>query len=461
MTKPLKRKPLFSTEKESSIEREAEVYEEDEFITSKSKPLGDNFKLKSEFLERNVLIPDIEKGSSKPLTQVKVYREQGIDIVDPENLKSFIENNKDIKHVIIEKISINESTRVSLLFEPSNLENHEELSRTLLDELEICHEQNQLREPVFSFVEIEEIINKEFFEGENITLKRESKDIGEEEKNEGKAKKSSFKLRLKEPELNNEDKSSLSPLNNKKSPSHNNRDTLKLKLKSDQLKEGEINYEKHTLTRNRKKSNNSFYYKAKDHVELYKVGNSFLKDFKSGLKSFSFSSKGLKEEQEKSVSGVFSFFGYHEDLRIAIITQKLSGSYYTKFVDDRHKKEGTVFDEDLYYHFFIAEGLEVIEFEELRKVERKIKSYNFEDFLEEMIGNFDLVLWDLPDIEVLDSNKELFFPIIRCLDNISFVVGKDRSKMSDIDEMISYFKRYQIPIKGLLFSDLQKVKRES
>jgi hypothetical protein len=231
---------------------------------------------------------------------------------------------------------------------------------------------------------------------------------------------------------------------------------LNLKLKGNEGKEGALKYEKHSFTRKKSRSGHAYYYRAKDHVELYKVGSSFLKDFNSGLKSFSFSSSGLKEEREKSVLGILSFFNYHEDLRICVITNDLKESFYNKIAVNAQKREGQVFDEELFYEFYTGEGFEIIEFKELKRVEKKITAYNFEDFLDQILNSFDLVLWDLPEIEILDSNKELYFPVIRSLDSVSFIVGKNVSKISEINEMVSYFKRYQIPIKGLLLSEPHK-----
>ena len=57
---------------------------------------------------------------------------------------------------------------------------------------------------------------------------------------------------------------------------------------------------------------------------------------------------------------------------------------------------------------------------------------------------------------VLDSNKEVYFPIIRTLDNVSFVIGQDRTKNSEIHTLLNYYKRYQVPVKGLLFNPLTK-----
>jgi hypothetical protein len=470
--------------------------------------LEKEFKLKSEFFEKNVQLPDVDKSKgNESVTQVKVFRDSGVNVIDPNELKSFVRENKDIKQVVVEKISIDEATRVSLLFEPKH--HASEFISLVEDQVgplseqsrraELLREETQdddFDEKVFSLNELEDLINHEFispnssvvdtgvdkkshkdspsatvvevveeddsshlnFEfpktekasGENSAKKEESDkkkfSFGHKSQRGGESKPS---FRLKGESLESKEESHFdSKANNGAS------DRMNLKLKSNEEgSEKKVNYEKHTFTRKKNKSGHGYYYRAKDHVELFKVGSSFLKDFRSGLKSFSFSSVGLKEEREKSVLGILSFFNYHEDVNICVVTPSLKESYYSRIATKAKKREAQVFDEDLHYEFYTGDGFEVIEYSEFKRIERKITTYNFEDFLDFILDSFDIVLWDLPDIEILDSNKEVFFPIVRSLENVSFIVGKNVSRISEINEMISYFKRYQIPIKGLLFCD--------
>lgn len=477
--------------------------------------LEKEFKLKSEFFEKNIRLPDIDKSKDDgPITQVKVFRDSGVDVVDPQELKKFVRENKDIKQVVVEKISIDEATRISLLFEPKH--HASEFVSLVEDQIGKLDEQSkraellreeapdEVEEKLFSLNELEDLINEEFMrpdipksekanervsrpdvevveENEGTHLKFEFPD-GEPKKSfeenssspheesledheaqertqeaprkkkfsfgkNGSAGKTSFRLKSGGPESTQEESFA-------KEEKSNSSERMNFKLKQGESgSEKKVNYEKHTFSRKKNRSGHGYYYRAKDHVELFKVGSSFLKDFRSGLKSFSFSSIGLKEEREKSVLGILSFFNYHEDVNICVITPSLKDSYYSRIATKAKKREAQVFDEDLHYEFYTGDGFEVIEYNEFKRIERKITAYNFEDFLDFILDSFDIVLWDLPDIEILDSNKEVYFPIVRSLDNVSFIVGKNVSKISEINEMISYFKRYQIPIKGLLFSD--------
>lgn len=494
MAKALKKNPIIEGEVVDHTGDHLRVVDGGRAPTNQD-PLEKEFKLKSEFFEKNIRLPDIDKSKDEgPITQVKVFRDSGVDVVDPGELKKFVRENKDIKQVVVEKISIDEATRISLLFEPkyhaSEFVSLVEDQMGRLDEqarrAELLREEvpDNVEEKLFSLSELENLINEEFMrpkaprtdetsEREEVTSEKvevveddthlkfdfPSKETEKEEnspkkkfgfgkKTTGSNGKASFRLKGNDSATEEEEK----PFTEKGKTSASERMNLKLKQENTGS-DKKVNYEKHTFTRKKNRSGHGYYYRAKDHVELFKVGSSFLKDFRSGLKSFSFSSIGLKEEREKSVLGILSFFNYHEDVNICVVTPSLKDSYYSRIATKAKKREAQVFDEDLHYEFYTGDGFEVIEYSEFKRIERKITAYNFEDFLDFILDSFDIILWDLPDIEILDSNKEVYFPIVRSLDNVSFIVGRNVSKISEINEMISYFKRYQIPIKGLLFSD--------
>lgn len=399
------------------------------------------FNLKSEFFEKNISLPPNKNLNNGNFTQVKVFKDSGVEEIDPSNLKKVIEEATGIKQVVVEKISLDEATRISLLFEPKD---HTDRASGFIGEdrsryVELLEEQeDELFSKSFSVEELENLINDEFL------------DKGFRKKVIEPIKEDSFeknkKLTFKFPQ---EEKESIGISSNKSDDKTGI--TLKIKEKNN-LVEKSLKYEKHTLSKKGPRKGQAYYYRAKDHVELYKIGSSYLKDFKSGVKSVSFASHGLNIEREKSVFGILSFFNYHENLNICVVTKSLENSFYEQITGGLTKREGQVFDEDLYYDFYTGEGFELIEFQELKKVERKISEYSFEEFLVQLQDSFDLILWDLPSTDILSSNKELYFPIIRSLDNVSFIVGKNKSKISEINEMVSYFRRYQVNIKGLLFS---------
>jgi len=448
MTKPLKKQ--LTVEVDDTFDKKskgADLHIVKDFEGSSDESFERKFSLKSEFFEKNISLPPHKKLNNRNFTQVKVFKDSGVEEIDPSNLKEIIEETTGIRQVVVEKISLDEATRISLLFEPKD---HTDRASKYLGvehskHLELYEEedrQDESHSKSFSIEELENLVNNEF-------LNKASEDDAIEVKENGPLENNN-RLEFRFPKKENNFVENTVSKDIEKSGI-----SLKVKGKNNKV-EKNLKYEKHTLSKKGPRKGQAYYYRAKDHVELYKIGNSYLKDFKSGVKSVSFASHGLDEEREKSVFGILSFFNYHENLNICVVTKSLENSFYEKITGGLSKREGQVFDEDLYYDFYTGEGFELIEFKELKRVERKITEYNFEAFLDQLQDSFDLILWDLPSTEILNSNKELYFPIIRSLDNVSFIVGKNKSKISQINEMVSYFTRYQVSIKGLLFSAQSK-----
>jgi len=414
--------------------RDVEVVSADSNKSDKNLDLK-NFELQSEYVEKDVTLPNLsdEERNAPEQTTIKIIRDTGVQTVSPKELKDIIRTSRDIKKVVVEKLSVNEASRVTLQYSPKKGEIEDNQDSALISYIpetqKMSFSDDQFLENV-SLMEFEFILNAEFFNPNNVP---HSSKVAED-------KKVNLKL------VKNDDES---PMNWFDEPNENGESSKR------------VEYEKHTLLKKKGKQHNGYYYRAKDHVELFKTGSSYLKDFKDGEKNFSFISVGLDNVREKTVFGIASFFNYHSDCRIGIVTDHFEKSFYHQFVGGLEKVERRIVDEDLPFYVYEGKGFEIIELSNLRNVERKIKDNDFENFVEKMIDSYDLLLWDLPDMNSLKANKELYFPVIRVLDNISLIVSANETKFKDIQNIIDYFKRYQIRIKGMLYHREASEKEEA
>jgi len=414
--------------------RDVEVVSNDSNKSDKILDLK-NFELQSEYVEKDVTLPNLssEEKNAPEQTTIKIIRDTGVQTVSPKELKDIIRTSKDIKKVVVEKLSVNEASRVTLQYSPKKdeLEDHQDaaLLSYIPETQKMSFNDDQFLENV-SLMEFEFILNAEFFNPNSVF--QTNKIANDKE----------IKLKL----VKNEDESKSNWFDE---PNENGESSKR------------VEYEKHTLLKKKGKQHNGYYYRAKDHVELFKTGSSYLKDFKDGEKNFSFISVGLDNVREKTVFGIASFFNYHSDCRIGIVTDHFEKSFYQQFVGELEKVERQILDEDLPFYVFEGKGFEIIELSNLKNVERKIKDHDFENFVEKMIDSYDLLLWDLPDMDSLKANKELYFPVIRVLDNISLIVSANQTKFKDIQNIIDYFKRYQIRIKGMLYHREASEKEEA
>lgn len=212
-----------------------------------------------------------------------------------------------------------------------------------------------------------------------------------------------------------------------------------------------VKYKAQILSKDKNIAHNGYYYRAVDHVELFKTGASYLEDFKNGIKSFAFSGLGLDQSKQKSIFGICSFFNYHTQVRTLIVAKDFKKSFFSFYITDLKVKEKAIYKDGQSYRYYQGDGFDILDFQELKRVYTQVAHYDYEEFLRELTNRYDLVLWDLPEMDILDSNKEVYFPIIRMLDNVSLIVKGKQTNIFEIRDLADYYSKYQVDIKGVLF----------
>lgn len=430
-----------------------------EVLNKSEDPLKD-FSVRSEYSESELVLKKLteEEKSQPDVTNITVFKDNEVKTVDPKDLTDFMKNNTGIRKVVVEKIGVEESNRVEFLYEnkkPSEVEEQKFKKfnykrRSELEHLSEEQEAFKTHKIEINFLAIEKDLNSDFFNpAPELKGKKSNKtdETSHLDFNREFEKKSESKFVFK---------SKFSEESAVESEIDENIDQFeKVPPKTEQeLKK--LSYEKHTLSKKRGKQHNGFYYKAKDHVELFKTGSQYLKDFKEGLKSFAFSSYDLDLIRQKTVFGVSTFFNYHTDVKTLIVSDGMAHSFYYDYMKIQETDDRQVFDEELTYEVGISDGIELLDFKHLKTIAKKIRTYDFEDFIDFLVDSYDLILWDMPEVSVLDSHKEIYFPIIRSLDSVSLIVAKDKTKIKEVHDLVGYYKRYQVEIKGLLYNPDEK-----
>lgn len=414
---------------------------------SNSKTRLKNFTLKSEYFEKDIAIdPHLfdGHGDAHDITTVKVFKGDSVEEVSYQSLQNYISKNKDIKKVVIEKISLDEASRVSLLFEPNrkkqandrvtgediltfprqaSFDAEENLQENLdeniiFDKSDFDDEGNS-----FDLADLDDVVNASFF-NDSIFVDQKKRDDDNYHKEEEKVKKA--------PHVGL---------------------SLKIEDESSEKVNSTFNYEKHSFTRKKEKTLVKYYYKVVDHMELYKVGSSYLRDYHSGIRSFALSSYNLAHDCQKAIMGLASFFGYQDDLNMCIITTSVIESFYAELLKDFSHHSENVPDEEFEFEFYNSNGVDFIDFEELGRVEGELEHITLEEFICYLMSKYDLVLWDLPSPVVLDERREVYFPIVRSIESLTLVAGTLVTKRTQMEELTTYFRKYEVPIKGVLFSN--------
>lgn len=199
---------------------------------------------------------------------------------------------------------------------------------------------------------------------------------------------------------------------------------------------------------------NSYFFRAKDGPALFKLGNSFYESYKSGTKYFSFSHIQSGDAQRNSILGIASFIHYHDNVRILIVCSELKNSMFSAFATEENKATVGVSSIDNFkYSIFCHEGLNYLEVTEIkdRCAQSDIKDQVF--VLENVINDYDLVLFDLPGTKEMKASYDIYFPVLQLVQNVSIIVGVGKSTFTEIKTLQDFFENYKVKVNGVILSD--------
>lgn len=205
------------------------------------------------------------------------------------------------------------------------------------------------------------------------------------------------------------------------------------------------------------RNKNSFFFRAKDNENLFKIGKNYYDDFKTGYKHLSFSHLGASDAQKRTIIGIASFIHYYENLKILIVTSKMDDTFFEQAKSEEHRVEShiSVYPE-FTYNTYVHEGVSYLEIAEvfLHSKEHKVKGIEY--VLQKLVDDYDLVLYDLPSVIEKKAQYNIYFPLLQLIQSVSFIVSINKNSFSQIEELKSYFLNYNIKIKGIVVDKAPK-----
>jgi hypothetical protein len=228
-----------------------------------------------------------------------------------------------------------------------------------------------------------------------------------------------------------------------------NTETVFKSIKQVEKKESkqELLYLRQRLSKVPSKENAKFF-KVKNNSELFKIGKSFLSDYKEGKRCFGFSSGGNVDGMIRSLFGIAIFFNYYNHTNVLMFVSDNELKDLQKLGNFSNKK--TIHDIvlDVEYEIWESQGISVISYSSLIK-SNKSKAYDLIDKLTKEAG---VSLCSLPKVEDIDKQIDLYFQILQRVDNLSLIVKKNNSKINKVQTLIETLKNYKVKIKGVLIA---------
>ena len=419
---------------------------------SNSSKVADNFEIdKSMHAKGNLVFikpPHYDKSSDEKQTRISVVDRAGEKEISRGDLESYITQNRKINKIVIEEVKANDVKRTNLIFDEKKKPRKQISSKSNLNGRSIEKQLNQ------SFLDGAVL-------GRSNTLKNEFEEavalLAQNEKTQPKKKAQTIEVLApdnieKESEIDFGTSGSKSDKEEVKSEEEFIFSDLSMEDSSGDENVAEVEISRHEFKRKNNKSLSKLYYKVKNHIELFKLGDSYLRDFNRGIKSLAFNSSGMKGEREKTVLGVTSFLNYNAKITVTVVTDDLQKTLYHNHIQDLEEVKKPILGEDASYTCYATQGVEFVEFSEICDVMYQLGNTSFEEFVDQFVEGADVVLWDLPELKEMDNKKEVFYPVIRSLESVSLVVKANESKYTDLHQVKDYFEKYKVPFKGLVLA---------
>ncbi|MEE3078071.1 MAG: hypothetical protein VX341_01945 [Bdellovibrionota bacterium] len=403
-----------------------------------------NFKIPKEMEEKLKRVNDDKNLKNEKITKILVEDSAGKKEITSEELKEYISKNKKINKITIEEVKANDVKRMNLHFDKEKNSRFSETSQEI--------------DPLM----IEKNINKSFLKKrDKVKLKDEFAEVVELLGNDT----TKVKVKKKKQSLFDEfeELKGFSEVSGSHCEDIAESPVAKLSLADEEGKQFKnqesvkkavtLDIAKHELRRKNSKSLSKLYYKAVNHIELFKLGDTYLQDYNRGIKNIAFNSLDSTSDREKTVLGISSFLNYNARITVTVVTDEFEKSLYKELIPDLEETTKSLGFDDITYNCLTINGIEIVDYAELWNAITQVKDSHLEELIEAFTELADIILWDLPFLSKMDAKKELFYPIIRYLDNVSLIVKSNISKYKELDSVKDYFEKYQVPIKGLVLAD--------
>lgn len=197
----------------------------------------------------------------------------------------------------------------------------------------------------------------------------------------------------------------------------------------------------------------SYFYKISNHEELFKIGKGFLQEFRNGIKSFAFTSTGYKNSQQRTILGLCCFFDQNTDYKIAVISDNLHQGIFSELVESSEQNSYSLEGgEDTIQYCSFHHHFDFINYSEFNKFyNNHVFTKNFEVEVQKILDKYDLVFWDIPDMERIKLNPHFHFRISHLYQSMTVIISQNNTSGKEVESVKNFFGSYNISLNGVLF----------
>lgn len=194
---------------------------------------------------------------------------------------------------------------------------------------------------------------------------------------------------------------------------------------------------------------NPFFFLFKNHEELFHLGQQFQTDIESEKRFFAFLPTESKELQEISILGLASYLNYQHHHNVLILSHGRSNSILKKIDSEGSDVVISAKENDLIVTSE-CNGVALFDLDDLEfcSIEKAQLMLNV------LLNHYSVILFDLELINDAPSKFPYYFYLFNLIDNVSIVVHENQTTFSKIVKMNDVITKFNIELKGLIWSDL-------
>jgi len=199
------------------------------------------------------------------------------------------------------------------------------------------------------------------------------------------------------------------------------------------------------LARDEARELEELFFRVRDDHELYNLGQSYNRDFMAGARVFGFAHASAGESQKRAILGVMSFIAYFEEARILVLTDRMSDTFFGRFKSPQYLRSNSVDGRE--YQTYGLNSIQFLEIDEIAPPQARHRR-GLGRLVSKVIEDYDVVLCDLPSLDARKENYDLYLPLLRAMESVTFTISLKRNRFSEIQRLQRYFSSYNIKVKG-------------
>ena len=142
------------------------------------------------------------------------------------------------------------------------------------------------------------------------------------------------------------------------------------------------------------------------------------------------------------------YFSYHENLTVNLVLNRENINRACLHFGE--STSGTILFSGREISVSKIEKINLIDIEDLANLAKQIRRRNiFQNFYNK---SNQVTLWQVPSVSALESKKQLYFPLLEVIHNVSLVSLKGEEKLNNIRESITYFNNINIEVLGNIWA---------